>query len=108
MSLLTNMAKNGGLPWDVILSSELTPGHFKIDKQVYEMAVDLLDLDPAQIMMVAAHKVDLGGARAVGFRTAYVHRPLELGPDREKDTSPDDDADINASDFLDLANQLGA
>jgi 2-haloacid dehalogenase len=108
MSLLTNMAKNGGLPWDVILSSELTPGHFKIDKQVYEMAADLLDLDPAQIMMVAAHKSDLSGARAVGFRTAYVNRPLELGPDRVKDTSPDGDADINAFDFLDLANQLGA
>jgi 2-haloacid dehalogenase len=108
MSLLTNMAKNAGLPWDVILSSELTPGHFKIDKEVYEMAADLLDLDPSQIMMVATHKGDLRGARAVGFRTAYVHRPLELGPDRTKDTSPDGDADINASDFLDLSKQLGA
>jgi 2-haloacid dehalogenase len=108
MSLLTNMAKNAGLPWDVILSSELTPGHFKIDKQVYEMAAELLDLDPSQIMMVAAHKGDLRGARAVGLRTAYVNRPLELGPDRTKDISPDGDADINASDFLDLAHQLGA
>lgn len=108
MSLLTNMAKNAGLPWDVILSSELTPGHFKIDKQVYEMAAELLDLDPSQIMMVAAHKGDLRGARAVGLRTAYVNRPLELGPDRTKDISPDGDADINASDFLDLAQQLGA
>lgn len=108
MSLLTNMAKNAGLPWDVILSSELTPGHFKIDRQVYEKAADLLDLDPSEIMMVATHKGDLRGARAVGFRTAYVLRPLELGPDREKDTSPDEEADINASDFLDLAHQLGA
>jgi 2-haloacid dehalogenase len=108
MSLLTNMAKNAGLPWDVILSSELTPGHFKIDKQVYEMAADLLDLDPSQILMVAAHKGDLRGARAVGLRTAYVYRPLELGPDGTKDASPVGDADINASDFLDLAHQLGA
>ena len=108
VSLLTNMAKNAGLPWDVVLSSELTPGYFKIDRQVYEGAADLLDLAPSQIMMVAAHKLDLSGARAVGFRTAFVQRPLEQGPDGDKDISPDPEADINATDFVDLARQLGA
>jgi len=108
ISLLTNMAKNAGLPWDVVLSAELTPGYFKIDRQVYEKAADLLDLRPEQIIMVAAHKGDLRGARAVGYRTAFVQRPLEQGPYGEKDTNLDPDADINAQDFLDLAQQLGA
>ncbi|MGD2167262.1 MAG: haloacid dehalogenase type II [Gammaproteobacteria bacterium] len=107
VSLLTNMAKHAGLPWDVILSSELTPGYFKIDRQVYEHAADLLDLEPSQIMMVAAHKNDLSGARAVGFRTAFVQRPLEQGPEGEKDTSPDPEADVNVADLSDLARQLG-
>lgn len=104
----TNMAKNAGLPWDVVLSSELTPGYFKIDRQVYEGAADLLDLSPSQIMMVAAHKLDLSGARAVGFRTAFVQRPLEQGPEGDKDITPDPEADINATDLVDLARQLGA
>jgi len=108
ISLLTNMAKNAGLPWDVVLSSELSPGHFKIDPEVYETAADLLDLSPAEIMMVATHKGDLRGARAVGFRTAFVTRPLEQGPNRQRDNDPDPDADVNAKDFIDLAEKLGA
>lgn len=55
MSLLTHMAKNAGLPWDCILSAELS-GHYKPDPEVYEKAADLLDLPPHRIMMVAAHK----------------------------------------------------
>ena len=43
MSLLVNMAKNAGLPWDCVLSAELT-GHYKPDKQVYVKAADLLSL----------------------------------------------------------------
>ena len=30
--------------------------------------------------MVAAHAGDLDSAKALGLRTAYVHRPLEYGP----------------------------
>jgi 2-haloacid dehalogenase len=107
ISLLVNMAKNVGLPWDCVLSAELS-GHYKPDKEVYETAAGLLDLPPENIMMVAAHKGDLRAAHAVGFKTAFVPRPLERGPDRDVDTAPDDSFDITASDFLDLAHQLGA
>lgn len=108
VSLLTNMAKNAGLPWDTILSSELAAPHFKPDPEVYQTAADLLDLTPAEVMMVAAHKSDLAGARAVGMKTAFVARPLEQGPNGATNTDPDPLADINAADFLDLAAQLGA
>ena len=105
VSLLMNMAKNAGLPWDVILSAELT-GHFKRDREVYETAAILLGLPHERIMMVAAHKGDLRAAGALGFKTAYVPRPLERGPDRVVDTTPDPQFDVHATDFLDLAAQL--
>jgi len=107
ISLLVNMAKNAGLPWDCVLSAELS-GHYKPDREVYETAARLLDLPPAQVMMVAAHKYDLQAARRVGFKTAWVPRPLEEGPGRDVDTAPDASFDVMASDFLDLARKLGA
>ena len=107
MSLLVNMAKHAGLPWDCVLSAQLS-GHYKPDREVYETAADLLDLPPENIMMVAAHKGDLRAAQAVGFKTGFVPRPLERGPDGDVDTTPESDFDINAAEFLDLARQLGA
>ncbi len=107
VSLLTNMAKNGGLPWDCVLSAELA-GHYKPDPEVYLKAADLLSLPPERVMMVAAHRSDLAAAQAVGFRTALVHRPLEYGPDREVDLTPDPRFDHSVMDFVELAEQLGA
>ena len=107
MSLLTNMAKNAGLPWDCILSSELA-GHYKPDPEVYRMAAELLSLPPNRVMMVAAHKGDLRAAQRVGLKAAFVARPFERGPGRAGDTSPEPDFDYWAADFEDLAEQLGA
>ncbi|MDA1348474.1 MAG: haloacid dehalogenase type II [Chloroflexi bacterium] len=106
MSMLTNMAKNAGLPWDCILSAELAR-HYKPDPEVYQTAADLLGLRPDQVMMVAAHGHDLEGARAAGLRTAFVHRPLEFGPDRTIEMPALDTFDLTATDLLDLAAQLG-
>ncbi|MDH3205452.1 MAG: haloacid dehalogenase type II [Gemmatimonadota bacterium] len=106
VSLLTNMAKNAGLPWDCVLSAELT-GHYKTDPEVYEKAADLLSLPPTEVMMVAAHRGDLVAAKAIGFKTALVHRPLEYGPNREVDLSPDPRFDYNAMSFIELAEQMG-
>ena len=108
MSLLVNMAKNAGLPWDCVLSAELSR-HYKPDKEVYLKAADLLGLDPSQVMMVAAHPGDLRAASKVGFRTALVPRPLERGPDRGLYYEPDPNAfDLVVDDLLDLAQRLGA
>jgi 2-haloacid dehalogenase len=57
-------------------------------------------------MMVAAHKSDLHAAAKVGFRTAFVARPLEFGPAGKVDVSRDPAVDVHATDFLDLARQL--
>ena len=62
----------------------------------------------ADVMMVAAHLGDLRAAKGVGLRTAFVVRPLEYGPSRKPDLTPDASVDVSAKDFLDLAGQLGA
>ncbi len=107
MALLTNMARNAGIPWDCILSSELAR-QYKPDPSVYLTAADLLGLPTDRVMMVAAHVHDLNGAKAVGMRTAFVHRPLEFGSNRSPETPPAGAFDVWATDFLDLAAQLGA
>ena len=107
VALLTNMAKNAGLPWDAILSAELA-GQYKPGPEVYLKAADLLGLAPEQVMMVAAHPSDLRASAAAGMRTGYVPRPLERGPDRPFTPDTSGDFDVTATDFLDLARQLGA
>lgn len=107
--LLTNMAKRAGIPWDLILSAELS-GHYKPDEEVYLTAVDLLDLDVDEVMMVAAHERDLDASRDAGLHTAYVHRPGEWGPDEADNAEKPDEAayDIVADDFIELAECLDA
>jgi len=106
ISLITDMAKHSGLPWDCILGAELVR-HYKPDPEVYRSAADFLDLKLADVMMVAAHLGDLRAAKAAGLRTAFVVRPLEYGPDRKPDLEADSSIDIAAKDFNDLAGKLG-
>lgn len=107
VSLLVDMAKNAGLPWDCVLSAELAR-RYKPDPEVYLMAARLLGCAPGELMMVAAHVDDLRAAQACGLRTAYVHRALEFGPDAPPRPARPEGFDLVASDFLDLARQLGA
>src|SRR5205823_1639165 len=57
---LTSMAKRGGLPWDCIITTELRQT-FKPEREAYLLAPSLLDLNPDQVMLVAAHDGDLKG-----------------------------------------------
>lgn len=107
ISLLTNIAKHAGLPWDCILSAE-NVRHYKPDAEVYLLVPDLFDLKPGEVMMVAAHERDLQAAHELGLRTAFIHRPLEHGPGKAAPLPPVGKYDFVARDFLDLAEQLGA
>jgi 2-haloacid dehalogenase len=104
---VVNISKRAGLPWDAIFAAEMA-GVFKPDPAIYRMAATYLGLDPAEIMMVASHKYDIRAAAGLGFRTAFVARPLEFGADGAADVDYSDQFDINASDFLDLADHLGS
>ena len=99
------MAKHAGLPWDTVLSAELF-NHYKPDPEVYLGAARLLGLQPAQVMLVAAHPSDLRAAAACGLRTAYVPRPLERGPGGPMEAHQPSEFDVVAPDFIALAGQL--
>lgn len=94
------------LPFQELISAE-DFHHYKPDPEVYLGAADKLGLEPAQVMMVAAHKGDLRAAQAAGLKAAFVERPLEKGPQGQADQLPDPDADVAAADFVDLAQKLG-
>jgi len=106
VSLLVEMAKHAGLPWDVILSAELAR-RYKPDPEAYLTSAGLLDLSPGEVVMAAAHPGDLRAAAALGFRTAYVHRPLEWGPHAEPpEKSPDSEFDLVTESVEELADHL--
>lgn len=105
IGLLTNLAKRAGLPWDCILSAEVFRT-YKPDPATYLGVPRVFDLEPGQVMLVAAHHEDLAGARACGLQTAYIERPLEFGGLRPKDVSPRSENDWHAANILALSEQL--
>ncbi len=92
-------------PWPLLSAEDFR--HYKPDPEVYLGAAAALGLEVSQVMMVAAHKPDLRAAQAAGMRAAFVERSLEKGPGGGADLLPDPLAHVQATDFLDLANQLG-
>ncbi|HEV7578216.1 MAG TPA: haloacid dehalogenase type II [Caldimonas sp.] len=106
VSLLVDMARRAGLPWDTVLSAELIE-RYKPDRAVYRMAARLLGVAPGEVAMVAAHPSDLDAARQAGLPTAYVARPLEHGATVRHEAVAENTFDWQARDFADLATQLG-
>ena len=92
-------ANNIGIPFDDVISVEKA-GVFKPHPAVYRTAARILGKAPAEIMMVAAHSFDITGARACGFRAAYVNR-YNL-PNEESPYLPD----FEVADFNQLADRL--
>jgi 2-haloalkanoic acid dehalogenase type II len=106
VAAVIDISKRAQLPWDAVFAAEMA-AVFKPDPVIYRMAATYLGLEPDEIMMVASHKYDIRAAGSLGFRTAFVARPLEFGVDGEVDVAYSNEFDINASDFIDLAEQLG-
>jgi 2-haloacid dehalogenase len=105
VALLMNMARRAGLPWDAILGAEVAR-HYKPQPESYLTTADFLGLAPHECMMVAAHNKDLAAASKVGFRTAFIYRPTEYGPNQTTDLKPEHGFDIIANDLVDLADRL--
>ena len=107
VALLVNMARRAGLAWDAVLGAEVARC-YKPQPRAYLTTAGLLGLAPRECMMVAAHNDDLRAARSLGFRTAFVRRPQEYGPSQCADLEAEDEYDVVAESFIDLANALGA
>jgi 2-haloacid dehalogenase len=104
--LLLDIAKRAGLPWDAILGAEVVQA-YKPMPEAYLRTAEVLAMEPAEICLVAAHNGDLAAARALGFKTCFVPRPTEHGPAQTTDLTPEQDWDVIARDFNDLASRLG-
>jgi 2-haloacid dehalogenase len=102
ISLLLNMAKRAGLPWDAILGAEVSQA-YKPMPQSYLRTAEALGLRPEQVCMVAAHEDDLAAAMHCGFKTAFVPRPQEFGAARGRDRPAAGQWTMVAEDFLELA-----
>jgi 2-haloacid dehalogenase len=104
--LMLDMAKRAGLPWDAILGAEVTQA-YKPMPEAYLRALEVLAMRPDEVCLVAAHNDDLAAARRCGLRTAFVPRPLEHGPGQSTDLRAQQEWDIVADDFEQLASRLG-
>ncbi len=106
--LILDMAKNAGLPWDFITTADIFK-KFKPNPEIYRDEIKLLGAVAEEVVMVAAHQFDLDGAKTAGCTTVFVPRPKEYGP-VSNHIEPEGKLpyDIQASDFLELANILNA
>ena len=103
--ILLDLSKHAGLPWDCILSTELF-GTYKPDPKVYLGAMNLLESNPEETLMVASHAYDLDAAKSAGMKTCYVHRPNEFG--HEGSANPGDTSrfDLTVGSFVAIRDSI--
>ncbi|MBG6183206.1 2-haloacid dehalogenase [Arthrobacter sp. CAN_A214] len=105
-SLLVDMAKYTGLPWDVIIGSDITRA-YKPSQEAYLRTAGFLGMDPGELMLAAAHNQDLEAAQLNGLATAFITRGTEYGPQQTSDRGPTGAWDLTSESITDLAGQLG-
>ena len=105
IDLLTNMANKQKLPWDNVFSAE-TFMHYKPDSETYLGAVEKLNYETHEVMLVAAHNNDLLSAKSYGLKTAFVVRATEYGENQDFDLKAENEIDLSATDFIDLSYKL--
>lgn len=71
--LQLDLTRSSNLSFNMLLSSQLL-GVYKPNPEAYQKALELVQLGPSEVVLVAAHAYDLRGAQACGLRTIYVHR----------------------------------
>ena len=103
--LLVEMAKYAGLPWDVVLGSDISRA-YKPDAGAYRKPAQLLGLDAAETMLVAAHNSDLDAAQQAGLATGFVARPEEYGPGQTLDRTSSGSWDVSGRSLIELAGLL--
>lgn len=103
--LLVDMAKYAGLPWDVVLGSDIEKA-YKPDPRAYHAPARFLGLEPAEVMLIAAHPSDLEAAQNSGLATGYVARPDEYGPGRQPQVESTGAWDVSGTSLRELAGLL--
>lgn len=106
IGLAVRMAKHSGLPWDTIVGAEVARA-YKPTPQAYLGTAAALNLEPHEVMLVAAHNGDLAAAAKTGLRTAFVVRPNEYGPKKKADIADNHNWDISTDSFNGVADLMG-
>ena len=104
ISLMVDLARRNGFPWDAILGAEIARD-YKPKPAVYRAAAEAFDCSPNEAMMVAAHSSDLAAAAGVGLRTAFLARPDEYG-DASGERAASVPVDVSAASLVELAATL--
>lgn len=82
--LQLDLTRSSGLNFNMLFSSQLL-GVYKPAPEAYQKALQLVKLQPEEVVLVAAHAYDLRGAQKVGLRTIYIHRWTDdIDEDMEK------------------------
>jgi 2-haloacid dehalogenase len=103
---IVSSSKAAQVLWDGILSCEFL-GYYKPSLQAYLRGIDLLGLQPAEAMMVAAHEADLTAAQAAGLHSALVTVPEEDNIAVAFEQPGTTNFDVEATDFEALCQKLG-
>jgi 2-haloacid dehalogenase len=104
IALMADLARHNDFRWDAILGAEIA-GDYKPKPRVYVATAEAFNLQPGEVMMVAAHSSDLKAAAAVGLRTGHIARPDEFGPNTGE-VGPTVPVDVAARSLQDLADKL--
>jgi 2-haloacid dehalogenase len=105
LALLLRMALRAKLPWTVIVGSDTTRA-YKPTPQAYRNMAWILRLDPAEVMLAAAHSCDLAFAQRAGLGTAFIPRPTELGAGQTQDLTAEGDWYLVCKTILDLGHRF--
>lgn len=71
--LQVDLTRFSGLSFNMLFSSQLL-GVYKPNLAAYKKVLELVKLDPEEVVLVAAHIYDLRGAKKCGIKTIYIHR----------------------------------
>jgi 2-haloacid dehalogenase len=107
LSLVIDVSRRNRIGWDAVIPCEMLR-IYKTRPEAYQLAARFLGVPSGQILMVACHNFDLDAARGQGYRTAFVRRPDEWGPDGPPDPVPNPATDIVVAGFAELAEHLDA
>lgn len=97
---MIDLARYGNLPWSVVFGADMFRT-YKPAPALYTGAVAYLNLQPGEVLMIAAHNEDLEAAQKHGLQTCFVHRPTE-------DQKVEGSFDYVVKNFEHLARLLGA
>ena len=105
--LLEYLVGHSSIPFTHVYTADMFQS-FKPNPRVYLGAAGKMGVKPEECGLVAAHLFDLKAAKACGFYTIYVDRPLEgKAPELREENIPDMWIKEDEGGFVTLAKRLG-